>query len=495
MTASTLSILRMSGVLAMSGAVCLSLPARAQWSSDPSVNFTVADRAGGQVQPKLGPTADGGFYVSWFGNGGDGFDVYLQRLSADGIEQWPHNGILVADRNESSTEDYGLAVDADGNALLAFQYEVAGVAQIGVSKVAADGTPLWGVPGVIVSTDASGAHSPRVAATSDGDAVVAWSGSDGSIVLQKLDGNGQPQWGDTGVVLDAPSGGFFLAGLHASDAGSVIAAWSAQLSAFDRELWTQKFAGIDGSALWGSAPVEVFDGSGGALQFGYFPDFVDDGAGGAVFVWYTVSLAGTVHAQHVLADGSPAFAQNGVDVTTDTLSSHEEPAGAFDPSTGDIYAVWRVTDAATQSQTGILAQRIDATGALAFGDTGKVLAPQSAIDQSQVDVLALPGGGALFSWVSDDFPDPMPAHVTRLDASGDAVWGAGVVDIKTAPTDTSRLAGALSARPFAAYVFEDGSGGAGEGVIKLQNIDFDGVLGLLAPDDTIFADGFEIAPP
>ncbi|HEY0232338.1 MAG TPA: hypothetical protein VGC55_13890, partial [Dokdonella sp.] len=233
----------------------------------------------------------------------------------------------------------------------------------------------------------------------------------------------------------------------------------------------------------------------GALQLGYFPDFIEDGAGGAVFVWYSVNLAGTVHAQRVFADGSLAFAQNGVDVSTDTSSSHEEPAGAFDPATGDIYAIWRITDASTQSQTGINAQRIDATGALAFGDTGQVLAEQSPIDQSQVGVLALAGGGALFSWASDDFPDPMPAHVARLDLNGDPVWTTPVVDIKTAPTDTSRLAGAPSANPFAVYVWEDGSNGDGEGVIKLQNIDFDGVLGPLAPDDTIFADGFETAPP
>lgn len=490
MAVSTQSYVRMAAVLA----VFLALPAQAQWSSDPAVNFTVADRAGGQVQPKLVATIDGGFYVSWFDTGG-GFDVYLQRLSAAGVEQWPHNGILVADRSESSTQDYGLVIDAAGDALLAFQYEVGGVAQIGVSKIGTDGTPLWGVPGIIVSDDAGAANSPRVAATSDGDTVVAWTSSDYAVVLQKLDGDGQPLWGATGVVVEPPSGAFLLADLRAADDGSVIAAWSAQLSAFDRELWVQKFAGADGAALWGSAPVQVFDGSGGALQFGYFPEFVEDGAGGAIFVWYSVNLAGTVHAQHVLANGSFAFAQNGVDVTTDTASSHVEPAGAYDADSGDIYAIWRITDAATQSQIGINAQRIDATGTLRYGDTGKILADQSGTDQGQVGAVALPGGGALFSWASADYPAPMPAHVTRLDINGAPLWPDATIDIKTAATDIARLAGALSTNPFAAYVWEDGTDGAGAGMIKLQNIDFDGVLGPLAPADTIFADGFELAPP
>ena len=129
------------------------LPVHAQWSSDPANNLAVADRDNEQVQPKIVPTADGGFYVSWFDNATGGYDVYLQRLDAGGNEQWVHNGILVADRTFSSTEDYGLDIDADGNALLAFGFEQGGVAQVLAQKVAPDGTLLWGDPGVFVSSD------------------------------------------------------------------------------------------------------------------------------------------------------------------------------------------------------------------------------------------------------------------------------------------------------------------------------------------------------
>jgi hypothetical protein len=81
----------------------LAAPAFAQWSSDPAANLVLADRSNEQVQPKLVATADGGFYVSWFDNADGGYDVRLQRLDANGVEQWPHNGVLVADRSFSST--------------------------------------------------------------------------------------------------------------------------------------------------------------------------------------------------------------------------------------------------------------------------------------------------------------------------------------------------------------------------------------------------------
>ena len=85
-----------------------SVAAFAEWSTDPATNLVVADRSGEQVQPKIVATADGGFYVSWFDNSAGGYDVYLQRLDAAGNELWAHNGVLVADRGYSSTQDLSL---------------------------------------------------------------------------------------------------------------------------------------------------------------------------------------------------------------------------------------------------------------------------------------------------------------------------------------------------------------------------------------------------
>lgn len=462
----------------------------AQWSSDPTTNLSIADRSGEQVQAKIVPTADGGFYISWFDNSAGGYDVYLQRLDAAGNEQFPHNGALVADRDFDSTQDYGLAIDPDGNALLAYRLNDAdGIAQIAAQKVAPDGSMLWSQGGVLVSHDADGANVPKITAADNGSVTVAWSDSSGAIVVQKLDGAGAPLWGPNGVTIAPPSGFFFLADLHGDAEGNAMVSWGAQLSTFDRELWTQKLAAADGANLWGSTPVKVFGGTNGALQFGYFPPFIPDGKGGAVFVWYTVTTMGSVHVQHILADGSAAFPQNGVDASTDTTQNHFEPAGAYDAATGDIYAIWRETDASTQNQIGVQAQRIDSSGARRWGDSGKTLVPLGATDQSQMGALPSPGG-VLLSWVSNDSPGPMPIHVARLDTDGNYVWPGQVVDIKTAATDTSRTTGALSSKGYAAWTWTD-DGTTMEGDVKAQNIQFDGTLGNPEPDDTIFANGFE----
>ena len=87
------------GATASTGAVASDTRGSSGWSHDPANNLVIADRAGEEVQVKILPRADGGFYVSWFDNTDGGYDLRLQRLDANGVEQWAHNGIVVAARD------------------------------------------------------------------------------------------------------------------------------------------------------------------------------------------------------------------------------------------------------------------------------------------------------------------------------------------------------------------------------------------------------------
>ncbi len=476
-------------VVAASLLTALPAAVHAQWSSDPANNLVISDRDNEQVQPKIVPTADGGFYISWFDNADGGYDVYLQRIDAGGHEQWAHDGVLVANRDMSSTQDYGLDIDADGNALLAFGYnDGGGTMQVLAQKVAPDGTLLWGDPGIFVSADPGGANAPKVTATGDGNVAVGWTSGDGAVVVQKLDGDGNPLWG-AGVSISS-STAWALSDLHADADGNVLASWVVLQFTAPNAMYAQKLAAIDGGPLWGTDPVTVYDATDGALQFGNFPTFIPDGAGGAVFVWYTVGSVGEVRAQHVTSDGTQAFAQNGALASTDESQNHFEPDGAYDPASGDIYALWRETDLLTQGQIGVYAQRFDPTGARQWGDGGLVLVPLSTVDATQMVALPVAGGGLLAAWSSDDFPNPTPLHAARLDTGGNYVWTPEIVDFSTEPNDTARLAGAVSTDGYFAYAWT-ASAASFAGDIHAQNINPDGTLGVPGPDDRIFSNGFE----
>lgn len=473
---------------------CVPLAAHAQWSDNPADNLVVSDIAGGNVQPQIVPTPDGGFYVSWFDNIAAGFDVHLQRLDAGGNALWPHNGVLVADRDYSSTYDYGIAADVDGNAYVTYNCCEGGAADqhIAVSKFSPDGSPAWGPDGIRVSGTDEAVYNAYVDAAADGSVVVAWS-CDGGVRAQKLDADGNPLWQEGGVLVDQPSGLKLLGGVRFDPDGNAIVSWSNQAGAA-RILTAQKLAGADGTPMWnGGTGVRVF--SEGNLQFGYYPPFLADGAGGGVFWDYDYSGGIWVpRVQHLDADGNALLGAAGVIGTTEPLHDHVSTSATFDPASGDIYLVWDETYIENmQNYDGVYAQRIDADGNRAWGDTGKVLVePVISTDSLHAisQLIALPApGGFVASWVTGATPAvDQPLTAARLDADGDYVWASQDVVVESLGA-TSNAVGAVSHDGGFAWAWQDGADDAQ--TIRAQNVNDDGSLGPLQVDDTVFKDGFD----
>jgi hypothetical protein len=465
--------------------VCGAAVAHGQWSEDPAANLVLADHSGEQVQPKVVALPDGGFYVSWFDSSTGGYDVYLQRLDAAGVEQWPHNGVLVADRGYSSTQDYGLAFDTDGNALLAFRDDRGGIGdEVTVAKIAPDGLPSWGPNGIQVWSAGGFVASPRVAGTADGNIVVAWT-HDSDVMFQKLDPNGSALWG-AGVTLTPTSGSFMLSDLKAADAGTVIVSFIHQPVFMTNHLFAQKLASADGALLWGAGHVPVLDN--GSLQMGNFPTFVSDGSGGAVFAWYVNSdpypTYLEVRVQRVLANGTEAFAHGGVQVSTNDARQRVDPSAAFLPATQEIVVFW-TEENSDQSQWGLYGQKVDPAGLRQWTDNGDDLVPLGA---SQItNTVTLPfADGAVVAWSDGISFGNEPIRAARVDSGGDFVWSTPIVDLKTSATGTWRITGALSSQGFAAYAWGDGA--TGDYDVLAQNVNGDGSLGGAG---AIFADGFE----
>jgi hypothetical protein len=470
------SVNRLAACLAVS---FLAVPAAAQWSTDPGANLVLSDRSGEQVQPKVAATGDGGAYVSWFDNSDGGYDVYLQRLDGGGVEQWAHNGVLVADRGFSSTQDYGLAVDTAGNALLAYRDDQGSFEQISAAKVSPDGTLLWDVQLTSVPDFIA---APRIAGTTDGDVVVAWT-QDVNTVVQKLDSNGAALWG-AGVTIP-PSGSFLSASdLQAGDAGTAIVSMVHSVTGGGpRHIWAQKLASADGAPLWGADPLPIYDAAAGSLQFGSFPAFVHDGSGGGVFSWYTSSPSLQCRAQRVSSAGVELFAHNGVETSTNATRLRVSPAASFAAASQETFIFW-VESNAGQSQFGVYGQKLDAAGTRQWTDAGKELV---ALGSSQISFIqnAVLADGALVTWIDSLTFGDDPIRGTRVDTNGDFVWIPPLTDLATDPTSSSRLAGTLSSTGFGIYAWSDGATGAAD--ILAQNLNPDGSLG----PGSIFADGFE----
>lgn len=445
--------------------------ASAQWPNNPAVNLPIRVDVSDQNQPKIRPTSDGGCYISWFDGIGSGWDVRLQRLDRDGHALWPVGGVLVADLTLSFTNDYGLAVDASDNAVLAFQDTRFGGTRITCSLVASDGTLVWGVNGIQVST--GNGTSPHCAALQDGTYVVGW--TEGSnLRRQKLYGNGAIQWA-AGGLFEAPpaSNSDIICDVIAADGDNVMISWSRNPSRF---LHAQKYD-ANGAPMWNSGnPVVVFDGS--ALQFGYFPTFVHDGTGGAVFGWYETGGTRNAYIQRISSVGTELYPHNGVAASTVTGTRKRlTPSVAFNASTGDTFLFWVEASNPVENAWGVYGQRFNAAGIRQWTDSAKEIVPLSALQTANVKCVAYPtggGGGAAVFW--SDQPGSAILLGARLDQSGTFVWPGNIITLCSTASGKARLDVSHNGCNEALLTWSDARTDSGD--IYAQNVLPNGALGL-----------------
>jgi len=459
-------------LLTLSGLAC---SANAQWLDDSTMHVTVADGEGEQVQPKIVAAPDGGSYVSWYSSL-SGYDVRLQRLDADGNEMWAHNGILIADRGFSSTQDYDLAVDTSGHAVLAFRDDRFGGTKITVQRVAPDGSTPWGANGVQFANGTDFVASPDIATTSEGGSVVAW-GNESDTNLAGIGADGTVQWNST---ISHPTGGTaIVASMHGADNGSVIISWVQYVSFLGpKHLYAQKIDNT-GAEEWASRAA-VYDG--GSLQFGNFPEFIGDGSGGALFSWYDTANSLNVYAQRVASDGTEMYPHNGASVSTNARQ-RVAPSIAFHPETGLTGVAWVELDN-NQGSSGIYAQMLDASGNRMLGDSGVVV---SAIDsnESGTPTAQMLSGNLAVMWIENSGVFGQDRVLASgIDASGGDVFG-GTVEVASDLAYRARLTSTLnSARDNMIAAWQIGDFGVAD--IETHNLNPDGTIGAAAGCDADF---------
>jgi hypothetical protein len=452
-----------------------------QYSSDPGVNLSVGDGGGDQVQPKVRPTADGGVYISWL-DGGAGYDVRLQRLDVQGNEQWGHNGILIFNRQVSSTEDYDLVVDASGNAVIVYGDEggTGGVLQVGINKVTPAGAKLFGASGVTVTSIATGVHSPHVAALSDGTYAVGWTGSN-NWGQQRVSGAGALLLANPVITTELNGSGqalyISLADLQPSLNGTVIAEWihgtTTSFITSTKHLYSQAYDGAAAPQWNGGSPVIVFNAS--SLQNSYFPPMAQDGSGGVVFSWYENGGSRNSYIQHASSAGALRFAAP-VPTTGATPGFIRLGASAAYDAAADAYYIVSPQSNSNQSVFSVMVQKIDGTGTRQWGDAGLPLFTSGAGLQNSFATLTLRPGGGCFAFGFDQ--RSATTHVVYgygLDAAGSQVFANFPCTLESTK---GRLAAATSPAGFAVVVWHDNRGNGSDAMA--QNVRPDGTLGNVA---------------
>ncbi len=332
----------------------------AQWTTDTHVNTLVASSESGDMQA-LGLSTGETMIVFWkIVPAPVNYELRLQKLDADGLQQFGEDGILVSNTLPMSTftVTFNITSDEADNLYIG----VTGTEDFSAYafKINADGLQLWGANGILL-----GIGVPvNILPLSSENAIVSWRDS-GLAVMQQFDANGIPVWPSTKTI---GSGNTQAANLFELSTGDFEVVYHSIAGGINSFLYAQRYD-IDGNPQW-TNPLQLADRATTFIR--KYPSTQD---GDIVYMGYYAS-AGTrfdSYLQRVNPDGSLPWGINGSDFDINETNYETETEIAKAEFSPFIWSVCTYTDN-SQNMLGEYVQKFDKeTGERLLSDNAKVM--------------------------------------------------------------------------------------------------------------------------
>lgn len=354
---------------------------RVQWTPD---GVKVCIEKGDQYDPRLISDNQGGVMIAWYDRrSGKHYDIYAQRIDAEGKALWTEEGNAVC--SVPGDQDHHLIIpDGQGGAILAWQDRRSGIHyDIYAQKIDAFGRIQWSRSGVAVCTEKYDQRNPRLVSDDKGGAIFVWQdkrkGSHYDIYSQRIDGKGEVQWTANGIPVCTAENSQYEPQLAADGKGGVIITWQdyrkgsdCNYDAFEKQTdfdvqvcrekqlhdWNIYAQSLDsgGRAMWAANGVGIC-----AAQVDQFkPQVVGDGSGGVIIVWRAPDRENdhNIYAQHLDSAGTVSWPSKGIAISN-AVGSQFDPQLVPDGNGGAI-ASWY--DKRNERHFDIYAQRIRSVG-------------------------------------------------------------------------------------------------------------------------------------
>jgi hypothetical protein len=402
--------------------ILISVISNAQWNTDPSLNNPVCNFSGSQTNVQMVADGTGGTIAVWEDTRNSSTDIYAQRISATGTLLWPVSGVPLCTAAFNQLKPK-IVTDGAGGAVIAWIDDRdgagAGNYDIYAQRINANGAVQWGADGLPVCT-ASGIQNNQQLLADNSGAMIVWSdGRGGSanadIYAQRLNQVGTPLWTIDGVaVCTASSLQNIPQIISDGGAGSAIIVWEDWRNFSQSDIYAQKIS--NGSTSWTFNGVLICSEPNLAHQ--YNTKMVADGSGGAIICWEDKRNAGTntdLYAQRVNTSGITQWTSNGLAICTASgiQFTHQLIADAA----GGAIIAWE------DRRTGrdIYTQRINAAGAAQWAVNGIAVCNTGDI-QEEPQLVARVAGGAIFIWTDSRNSAQQDIYAQGVDAAGTALW-------------------------------------------------------------------------
>ncbi len=406
--------------------ITLSLPvaSHAAWVDE---GIPVAWAAEQQIYPVMVSDGSGGAIIAWQDSRGSDFNIYVQRINANGVAMWLPNGVALCTAPEDQLAPRIIADDAGGAIVTWYDFRNGTDNNIYARRVSNLGIPQWTADGVAVCAAVDDQTNALVTPDGSGGAIIAWddsrNGTDYNSYVQRINSAGTPLYAADGVGVCLAGGNQFLTSMVPNGTGAAILVWYDYRNGFDSDVYAQRVNSI-GGVTWAADGLALCTATGDQDS----PCAVSDGSGGAIVAWTDLRAGFTydVYAQHVAAAGTILWAANGIAVCN-AAGNQISPGITTDGNSGAIIS-WQDTRAGLAD---IYAQRMSGPGVALW--TGNGVSVCSASGLQDHPVLTSDGsGGAIVVWNDARNADP-DIFSQRLNASGSPVWTSGGEPVVDAP--------------------------------------------------------------
>ncbi|MBD3240549.1 MAG: hypothetical protein GF331_08195 [Chitinivibrionales bacterium] len=285
------------------------------------------------MHPKVISDDAGGAVFVWEDNrsGFDGtnYDIYAQRVNADGVKQWsPDKGVQITDAEHGQVEP-AVAPDGSGGAIIIWEDHRphSHSDDIYAQRVSGSGAVLWVADDVPVCTADGYQNVFDIVHDDAGGAIVVWEDQPPlGLFAQRLGPDGDALWGDGGsAVIDSLDGytGFTLV---ADGHGGIIVSWSHRLSdETSYDIFAQRLD-PSSSQLWPAEAVTVTNAASSQSS----PVLAPTGDGGVVLAWNDYRN-GSTSGFDICTQGLTPEGELRMSPATDAVVSPCDQAGVIEP--------------------------------------------------------------------------------------------------------------------------------------------------------------------
>lgn len=398
----------------------------AQWSNNPAANNAVSVAVENQQSPAILADGAGGAFIAWEDQrNGSNYDIYAQRLDANGQPMWTADGVVIC--SASGDQNYPRIISDDaGGAIIVWQDNYSGNDDIYAQRVNSAGVVQWAPDGVEVCTEDFAQSYPEVVSDNAGGAIIVWEDAysgNSDVYAQRINSSGVVQWLASGVAVCTAAEDQYTPRIIADENGGAIVTWEDYRSGTSMDIYAQKISAA-GAMQWGANGMAVCDNSFSQIR----PQLTSDGAGGGIFAWEDnrVAPGSHIYAQQISSAGVAASVDG---ILVSSLASEQGHPQLTSDGNGGAVIIWQQGYSAS---TDVYAQRINASGTAVWTTEGVEVCAED-VQQAYPELISDGNGGAYIVWADNrNTSDFYNLYAQHLNSSGVKQWTTSGVAVTTA---------------------------------------------------------------